>query len=287
MTALPVASLAFPYYIPVLGMRVHPHLFFELLAYSIGFQLYLWLRRRRGDVIPLMDRWVMVASATAGAALGAKLMAWLEDPATTWQLLHDPVANAGLLLGGKSIVGALAGGLVVVELVKLATGVRQSTGDLYAIPLAVGIAVGRVGCFLTGLADNTCGTATTLPWGVDFGDSVRRHPTQIYEIVFLLVLVPVLKQVMRRLPTPGAEESGARWRSGDAFKFFMVSYLGWRLLVDFLKPYPAVALGLGGIQWVCVAVLAYYLRDMLRWVRGGRATEGVSEAAPAKEDPRE
>ena len=62
-------------------------------------------------------------------------------------------------------MGALAFGLLTVELVKRYIGLRQSTGDLYAIPLALGISTGRIGCFLTGLSDNTCGTPTKLALG--------------------------------------------------------------------------------------------------------------------------
>ena len=85
--------------------------------------------------------------------------------------LRDPA----YLMGGKTMVGALVFGLVFVEVIKRYVSIKQSTGDLYAIPLAFGIAIGRIGCFLTGLADNTYGVATGLPWGVDFGDGIRRH----------------------------------------------------------------------------------------------------------------
>jgi phosphatidylglycerol:prolipoprotein diacylglycerol transferase len=54
---------------------------------------------------------------------------------------------------------------------------------------------------------------------------------------------------------------------GDAFKLFMVAYLSFRLLCDFLKPYPRIFLGLGGIQWACVLLLLYYSRDVARWLR--------------------
>ena len=103
-------------------------------------------------------------------------------------------------MGGKTIVGALVFGMIAVELMKRYIGLQQSTGDLYAIPLALGIAIGRIGCFLTGLADDTYGVATSLPWGVDFGDGVHRHPTQLYEIAFLLALIPVLFRVLGSIP---------------------------------------------------------------------------------------
>ena len=142
-------------------------------------------------------------------------------------------------------------------------------------PLVLGIAVGRIGCFLTGLTDNTYGTPTSLPWGVDFGDSVLRHPTQLYEMAFLLLLTPVLYRILQAI-SKTREGPPSRFYSGDAFKFFMVAYLSFRLLCDFIKPYPRLFLRLGGIQWACLLVLLYYSSDITRWVRGReRISEGL------------
>jgi hypothetical protein len=65
-------------------------------------------------------------------------------------------------------------------------------------------------------------------------------------------------------PYPRSESAP---HSGDAFKFFMVAYMSFRLLCDFLKPYPRIFLGLGGIQWACVLILLYYSPDIARWLR--------------------
>jgi phosphatidylglycerol:prolipoprotein diacylglycerol transferase len=220
----------------------------------------------------------------AGAALGSKLLFLLEDPQLTWHNLKNPA----YLMGGKTIVGALIFGLISVELMKRYIGVGQSTGDLYAIPLALGIAIGRIGCFLTGLSDNTFGTPTTLPWAINFGDGIPRHPTQLYEIIFLLLLVPILckivilsgAEVSRSEATAESKDpfqshgtSGTRGfpnpsLPGDAFKFFMASYLLFRLLCDFIKPYPRIFLG--GIQWACLLTLLYYSRDVVRWLHRTR-----------------
>ncbi len=202
-----------------------------MLAYLVGFRIYLQLRRRFGDRVATPLRWAVVAAAVAGAALGSKVLFWLEDPQLTWQNLHDP----GYLMGGKTIVGALVFGLIAVELMKRYIGLRQSTGDLYAIPLALGVAIGRVGCFLTGLTDNTYGIATGLPWGVNFGDGVRRHPTQLYEVVFLLALSPVFYRILRLLSEESKNQLSqpARFQTGDAFRLFMVSCLTFRLGLRF------------------------------------------------------
>jgi prolipoprotein diacylglyceryltransferase len=253
--------MTFPYYLNLFGRRIHPHFFFELLGYFVGFGTYFFLRHRFGDRVSTPIRWAVLAAAVAGAALGSKLLYLLEDPHLTWQNLQNPV----FLLGGKTIVGALAFGLIFVELVKRNIGLRKSTGDLYAIPLAVGISIGRVGCFLTGLSDNTYGTPTSLPWGVDFGDRIPRHPTQLYEIAFLLALLPILYWMLVALQQPASV-----FLPGDAFKFFMVAYASFRLLCDFIKPYPRIFLGLGGIQWACVLILLYYIHDVERWLRTAR-----------------
>jgi phosphatidylglycerol:prolipoprotein diacylglycerol transferase len=207
--------------------------------------------------------------AVAGAALGSKLLFLLEDPHLTWQSIRDPA----YLMGGKTIVGALAFGLVAVEAMKRYIGLNRSTGDLYAIPLAIGIAIGRIGCFLTGLTDNTYGVASGLPWAVDFGDGVRRHPTQLYEAVFLVALIPVLYSILRSLQS---REGHGRFQPGDVFKFFMVAYMLFRLLCDFIKPYPRIYLGLGGIQWACLLVLLYYSTDAARWLQWGSTRRPVS-----------
>jgi len=232
----------FPVYVRLGSLAVHPHWFFECLAYFVGSRLYLALKARWGDPIPDADRWSVVVAAVVGGALGSKLLYWLSDPGVMLEHWHDPV----FLMGGKSIVGGLIGGLVAVELVKRRVGVTRATGDLFVIPLALGIAVGRVGCFLTGLDDHTYGLPTTLPWAVDFGDGIPRHPTQIYEIIFLVLLASVFVYLRPRLP-----------RQGDLFKAFMVAYMGFRLALEIIKPGVSFA-GLNAIQWACLATLLYY-----------------------------
>lgn len=255
--------MTFPAYLELFGARLHPHVVFETLAYFLGFRVYLWLRRRQADDIPGPTRWWAITAAALGGAVGSKVLAWLEDPVALRAQWTDPA----FLMAGKTVVGGLLGGLVAVEVVKALLGERRSTGDLFAVPLAVGMAIGRIGCFLTGLSDHTYGVATTLPWGVDFGDGVARHPTQLYEVVFLLALVAALVRLGSVLT-----------RSGDVFKVFMIAYLAFRLGVDAIKPAPSIA-GLAAIQWACVAGLIYYGNDLVRFARmalDGRHSRGTA-----------
>ena len=82
-----------------------------------------------------------------------------------------------------------------------------------------------------------------LPWAIDFGDGIPRHPTQLDEIAFLLVLAIVLTRYNHR-PHP----------EGATFRIFLAAYLAWRLAIDFLKPDPHIA-GMNMIQWASLAGL--------------------------------
>jgi prolipoprotein diacylglyceryltransferase len=142
--------------------------------------------------------------------------------------------------------------------IKRRLGVTVATGDVLVMPLVLGIAVGRIGCFLSGLADRTYGVATALPWGVDFGDGVARHPTQLYEIAFLAAFAVVLVVLTPRLSV-----------AGDRFKWFMIAYLTFRFAIDFIKPAARVG-GLSTIQWAALAILAYYAPHVPRLLAEAR-----------------
>ncbi|HET8941763.1 MAG TPA: prolipoprotein diacylglyceryl transferase family protein, partial [Rudaea sp.] len=153
------------------------HTLLEMLAYAVGFRVFLWTRKRLAPAaFADGDQVIWIgASAIVGAAVGAKLSYWLDDPLTAFAQFP----NWKHLLEGKSIIGALLGGLIGVEFAKRLAHVQRSTGDAFVLPLTLGMCIGRVGCFLAGLGDHTYGTPTTLPWAVDFGDGIPRHPTQL------------------------------------------------------------------------------------------------------------
>jgi len=230
----------------------HPvwHPVFESLGYATGYAVFRRLRARRGDVIDVPQRWTVIAAAAVGAVVGSRLLGVAEQWPTALSALRAGHLMALLLSpGGKTIVGGLLGGWLAVELVKRLSGICHRTGDLFAVPLCIGIAVGRIGCFLAGLDDDTYGKPTSLPWAVNFGDGIGRHPTQLYEILFLLALAFVLS---RPLALP----------EGSRFRIFLGSYLAWRTAIDFLKPQPLL-LGMNLIQWACVAGIC--LLGVLGW----------------------
>ena len=230
--------ISFPVTFHPFGLSLPSHMAFEILAYAIGFRLYTHYRPRFPRTLINFDQnlWLLTA-CVLGAAIGSKLVAWLESPLDYWQHHRDFHA----LLGGKSIVGGLLGGWAGVEIAKRRLHIQQSTGDAYVFPLIIGMSIGRIGCFLTGLDDHTCGQYTTLPRAVNFGDGPR-HPTQLYEIIFLLTLALALAVRMR---TP--------FENGRLFRLFLFWYLTYRFAVEFIH-YPRWNpwLGLSAIQVICL-----------------------------------
>ncbi|MBY0405764.1 MAG: prolipoprotein diacylglyceryl transferase [Cyanobacteria bacterium] len=217
------------------------HLLFESLAFFVGFQLYN--RLKKNDFLSVSHRNVVLAGCITGAAIGSKVLVWLNDPVSFEKLIFT---QPWVLLSGKSIVGAILGGLLGAEIAKKMIKIKVSTGDLYVYPLLSAICVGRIGCFLCGLQDQTFGIPTDLPWGVDFGDGVSRHPVQLYEILFLLVWMLVTKW-----------RKAFAYRQGELFYFFLVGYLGFRLWAETLKPIPHAYWGLNAIQILSIGVLIY------------------------------
>lgn len=228
---------------PVYLFGIHPHLLFESLSYFIGFRVYLYTRNK--ERIPMEKALWIVVGAIFGAFLGSKIVYWMEDPAKT---LHQ-WNSLTYMMEGKTIVGGLLGGLIGVETTKRIIGWTRSTGDDFVLPLAVGQMIGRIGCFLTGMDDHTYGTPTNWITGVDFGDGVKRHPTQLYEIAFLLVLILVLTSIKNR----------RKLYEGYLFQVYMLSYLMFRFWIDFIKPTPHPYFYLNNIQIVSLLGLVYYV----------------------------
>jgi len=236
------------------GTALLVHSAFEWLGIATGVQLYRRSIKGATPGLRSWDRLVVAMGAIAGGALGSKIAFFLYDPHALRTLAHDLSA----ITGGQSIVGGLLGGLVGVEIAKRLVNVRTSTGDAFVRPLLVGIVIGRFGCLLAGLNDVTYGNPTTFPWGVDFGDGVSRHPTQIYDQLFALVslwLLGRLRPILRSVP-------------GLEFKLMLMAYLLWRLCIDAIKPmafvYPG---GLSGIQVLCLLGLIAYLPFVVRAAR--------------------
>lgn len=215
------------------------HLAFDVAAWLSAWAIGSYVARRYFGATetrtPLRDPGYFIALAV-GAIAGALLFGSLNmQLAGFWQI-------------GHSIAGAVAGGIVGVELFKRAKGIRGSTGGQFVAPLALGIAVGRLGCFFAGLPDYTYGTPTQLAWGVDFGDGVPRHPVQLYESAAMLLFLALY---LRGL----ASDSQLVRKQG--FYLFVGWYAVQRFAWEFLKPYPSVVGPFNVFHLICIGLIGY------------------------------
>jgi len=156
----------------------------------------LWLFSREGQRSGLSDAAVNAAvGGVLGGLLGAKLLWTIEFSGTA------PLASLFFSRGGLSWFGGLLGGVGTGVWMLRRSRVPIMRAVAAATPaLAVGHAIGRVGCFLVG---DDYGRPTSLPWGLAFPlglppTDIPVHPTQLYEAALLLPLAVVLIRCRRR-----------------------------------------------------------------------------------------
>jgi prolipoprotein diacylglyceryltransferase len=215
------------------------HLGFDFLAAMSALAMtgfaYRWRLKDAGRKIETAGpayALALVAGAAAGGFGAGTLNLWLTG-------------QGGV---GRSILGALAGAILAVELFKAARGIRGSTGIIFVPAFATSVAVGRWGCFLSGVEDQTHGTPTAMPWGHDFGDGVLRHPVQLYEsFVMGGFLALALYLIGRRSP----------FFMRNGFYLLVLVYAGQRFLWEFLKPYQTLLGPLNLFHFLCLGLMIY------------------------------
>lgn len=196
-------------------------------AFAAGFALYRYntkgLEKNSEHLMPIL------LAAFLGGVIGAKLPIILLNLrfGLSWQTLF----------AGRTITGGLIGGTLGVLFIKKKLGIKARYGNLLAPSVALGMTIGRIGCLLSGCC---YGKPTSLPWGIDFGDGIPRHPTQLYEMFFCLTAFFLLQHARKTAP-PGSLLTG-----------FFLAYFIFRFLEEFIRPYTRIA-GLTPFQWICLA----------------------------------
>lgn len=236
------------------GLTLPTHDTFVLLGVLVALGIFAWETRRRHASDPRLV-WVVLGAVITGGIFARLSTGWQY-----WLGSDTPTLTGLFLEGGRSILGGLAGAYLGAVATKRLVGYRRSTGDLFAPAVAVGMAVGRVGCFLT----EQVGTPTSLPWGITVDPEtaaampycpscalgVAMHPSFLYEIAFHLVMLGVLL-ALRTQPRP----------EGDLFKIYLLSYGIFRFAVEFVRDNRPLVGPLSGSQvflLLTVPLLAWY-----------------------------
>lgn len=176
---------------------------FSAIAYGTGLYLYyLEVRRKQIPVEPLL---YILVGALVGGLIGSKVGSVFF---VYWGYFSKHLSHIFIpQIGGKTLVGGLIGGYLGVIFTKKIIKFNRSTGDLFAPALAIGIAIGRIGCFLNGCC---------------YG--INGFPTQLIESAFCFGLFIYLWSVRKLVK-----------REGDLFRTFLFAYAFFRFWIEFFR----------------------------------------------------
>jgi phosphatidylglycerol:prolipoprotein diacylglycerol transferase len=243
-----------PTLFPLGSWDVPTHEFFIGLGLLAALVVF-WTRARESNEPREEMGWIVIGGLVAGG-LFARVSA-------VWDFGASGASVGEIwLYGGRSVLGGLAGAYVGVEITKRLVGHRRSTGHLFAPAVALGMAIGRIGCFLT----EQIGTTTSMPWGITVSPEVAAgipncpqcllgapmHPSFLYEITFHAVAFVVLWRGRDRIP------------AAASFKLYLLAYGGFRFLVEFVRGNPELALGLSGSQLFLLLTLPLLVVALVR-----------------------
>ena len=195
------------------------------LAYGVAALVFWWMARRRGMAGDMTAR-VMGAGLIGGLA-GANLL----------QLFATG-------LPGKTIEGGIVGGWLAVIYVKRHFGIRRPTGDLFALAIPAGEAIGRIACFVGGCC---YGKVANVAWAVHEHGELR-HPAQLYLALAAAASFAVLLTIERRYRLP---ENGVFYAGGMLFCID-------RFVVEFFREGAATQLGMTLAQLGCTLGFAFF-----------------------------
>ena len=199
---------------------------------------------------------IVVAKLHPELALAGRVIDYTQHPGQI-------IGGDGLTIYG-AVLGAALGIWVYSRFSKFQFGYLA---DLIVPGLILAQAVGRVGCTINGCC---YGLPTSLPWGIVYThpDSLAHigvavHPTQVYEIIYLLIMFGVVLMLRRRLK-----------HDGSLFLIYLVLYSAWRIGIDFLREGTPFFFGLHQAQFTGIIVLAIAITLLVRtrWIKRGKGS---------------
>jgi phosphatidylglycerol:prolipoprotein diacylglycerol transferase len=248
----------------------------DLQSYGVmmaaAFAVGGWLGQREMDRrgLPGEEAWSLVVWAALGGLVGSRILALFDQGGT---FLADPLAWL-LTGGGYTFYGGLIGGFVTVTWAMRGKGLPwRPTVDCIAPSLAIGQALGRVGCQLSG--DGDWGRATSLPWGMTYPNApggwlepagVFVHPTPLYEALAYTAVFAYLWATRTRERPPGSQ----LW-------LYLVLVPAFRFTIEFWRINPPALGPLSQAQVVSLVLMTIGGVQLAR----GRAGPGAARAPTA------
>ena len=226
----------YPALFKVGNIEISSYSFFVLLGLIAGLITYYLLTKKMNQLGE--KSFYIVVAGVVGGILGAKLPYWIFN----FQAIIDHYPDIRPILTGRTITGGLIGGTLSVMYIKSRLGIREKRGNLFAPAIAIGFAIGRIGCLLRGCC---YGTPTDLFFGMDFGDDIYRHPTQLYEIAYFSgFFIFSLSRIKTSPP-------------GQLFNLLINSYFIFRFFEEFIRYNESLYFGLSFFQYISILALVF------------------------------
>ncbi|MBU3113887.1 prolipoprotein diacylglyceryl transferase [Clostridium lacusfryxellense] len=213
------------------------------LALLVGIGIYILQLKKAG--IKNSNAFYIALFGIVGGTIGAKLPLIFMY----WNEINSNTNSFSAVMQGRTIIGGLIGGGVSVLIAKRIFGIKERMGNQLAVPILVAMAIGRIGCLLRGCC---YGKETHLAWGIDFGDHILRHPTQIYEILFDIVMIIYLSLRKKKGVKPG-----------QLYSIFLNAYFSFRFLLEFIRVEKVSFIILTDFQILCIVGLLFINRKYL------------------------
>jgi prolipoprotein diacylglyceryltransferase len=175
-----------------------------------------------------------------GAIVGAKIPVWMSYG-----------FSRELLWNGKSYFGALLGGFLAINIAKAVRGIKGNFGDRFVVPLCVGAAVGKLGCHAAGCC---AGLPTDFVLATVNHSGVAVHPAPLYEATFQAILAVVFVYLYK-----------AQKLLGSHFLIYLLSYMAFRFVIEFVRTEPRVLLNLTVYQWLAILFIPFFSVSL--WLR--------------------
>jgi phosphatidylglycerol:prolipoprotein diacylglycerol transferase len=215
----------FPIFFHVGPIVLHTYGLMIALGFLLAYHVARLEFRRRGWPAARLETtvWYIMIFALIGARVAYVFLNGWQD------FLADPLSFFRVWEGGLVFYGGAIGGFLGLCIAsRRGDEPLLALTDVFAAPLLLGQAFGRIGCFSAGCC---YGRVTTKPWGVTFTNPEslaplfqKLHPTQLYESAGALVLFLAALAVTRK----------SRHR-GWATAFYCVAYGILRFSLEFLR----------------------------------------------------
>ena len=216
------------------------------ICFAVGFLAAAGIIARRFKEIgePVDWTWELTFSVMVGGLVGARVDYLLEN----WSKVHEHLLKNVFSGSGLIWYGGVIGGALGAVLWAWRRGwLSWALADLASVPLALGYAIGRCGCQLSG--DGDYGIHSNLPWAMSYPKGtvptdIKVHPTPVYETLAMGIVALVLWRMRDRLT------------NGLLFALYLVLAGVERFLIEFIRRNQSVALGLTWPQLFSLAMIA-------------------------------